>query len=69
MSKNIIQIKGCDDCPFRNDYLYSTIGDNPTCNISQDKEINILKMHGDYRPEWCELNKVDSIEVLLQCQH
>ena len=66
MSKKIIRIEGCDDCPFRNDYPWSTVGTDPTCNISNDKEIQNYGFHKtDYRPDWCELNSWDTIEIEL----
>ena len=67
MSKKIIRIEGCYDCPFTNDYMYSEIGTNPTCNISNNKEIDLIKAvnNREYRSDYCELNKWDTIEIEL----
>ena len=70
MSKRIIKIEGCNDCPFRNDYpdsdshYYPGTPDvnHPTCNIGDNKEIDMDK-EKTYRPDWCEFSKWDYIEI------
>ncbi len=62
MSKKIIRISGCNDCPFGNDDINNPIRHVLTCNISDDKE-NLSVLKDDYRPNSCELNKWDAIQI------